>query len=100
MGQNGFKLDGRTDESFTISGSLGRALSRTATVSFDAYATWFDSGLPGIDDAFSAGIAGNYYQTLWVDRLQGYVALGLFTSDAGAFDDTIASALIGLRYTF
>lgn len=100
VGEGGFTLDERTDESFTVSGSLGRALSRTSTVSLDAYATWFDSGLPGVDDAFSAGISGSYYRTLWTERLQGYVALGLFTSDAGAFDDTIASALIGLRYTF
>ena len=96
----GFTLDGRRDHSFTLNGYLSRALSRTSSVNVDTYAAWFDSGLPGVDESFGAGISGSYYRTLWIDQLQGYGAIGLFTSDSGEFDQTVASGVAGIRYTF
>ena len=30
----------------------------------------------------------------------GYAAVGLYTTDSGDFDQTVASGLIGVRYTF
>lgn len=96
----GFTLDGRRDHSFTVHGYLGRELSHTSGVNVDAYAAWFDSGVPGAENSFGAGVSGSYYRTLWFDHLQGYAAAGLYTSDSGEFDETVASGLIGLRYTF
>lgn len=97
---DGFTLDGRKDHSFILNGYVSRALSRTSSVNVNAYAAWFDSGLPGSPESVGAGISGSYQRTLWIDRLQGYAAAGLFTSDSGDFDSTVASGLVGLRYTF
>jgi hypothetical protein len=96
----GFAADRRTDEAFNIYGSASRDLSRTSTVSVDAFAAWFNSGVPGADDAFSTGLTGSYYHTFLLDRLQGQAALGLFTTESDEFDSTVASALLGLRYNF
>ncbi|HEX8443211.1 MAG TPA: hypothetical protein VF631_06165 [Allosphingosinicella sp.] len=98
--EQGFALDRRTDESFGLYAGATRDLSRTSTVSLDAYANWFDSGLTGAESAFSTGITGGYYQSFLFDRLQAHAALGLFTTDNGEFDSTVASALVGLRYGF
>jgi hypothetical protein len=98
--EQGFALDRRTDESFGLYAGATRDLSRTSSVSVDAYANWFDSGLTGADSAFSTGITGSYYQSFLFDRLQANAAIGLFTTDNGAFDSTVASALVGLRYGF
>jgi hypothetical protein len=57
--------------------------------------------VPGVDEVFSTGLTGSYYQSFLLDRLQGQAALGLFTTDSEVFDDsTILSALLGLRYNF
>ena len=96
----GFALDRRTDESVSLYAGVNRDLSRTSSVSFDGYASWFDSGLAGTDGATSAGITGSYYQSFLFDRLQGQAALGLFTTDSNGIDSTVASALLGLRYNF
>ena len=97
---NRFTLDGVVDESFTLSASASRSLGRTSGVNVDAYASWFDSSIAGSDSAFSTGISGSYYRTLFSDHVQGYVAAGLYTTDSGNFDSTNASGLIGLRYSF
>lgn len=98
--EQGFALDRRTDESFGIYAGATRDLSRTSSVSVDAYANWFDSDIAGAETAFSTGITGSYYQSFLFDRLQAHAALGLFTTDSGEFDSTVASALVGLRYGF
>jgi hypothetical protein len=95
-----FTMDGRADESFTLNGNLSRQLSRSSGLSFDAYASWFDSGVPLSDTSFGAGASASYYQSLFYDRLTGFAAIGLYTTDSGQFDSTSASALVGLRYTF
>jgi hypothetical protein len=101
---DGFGFDGREDESFTINGYLSRALSSTSGIDVNAYGAWFDSDAPGVDGSFGAGISGTYYRTLWIDHLQGFAAVGLFTSDSenfsADFDSTVASGIIGIRYTF
>jgi hypothetical protein len=97
---DGFTLDDRRDHSFTLNGYMGRALSRDSSINLDAYAVWFDPGVPGFDDSFGAGVTGSYYQTLWSEHWRGVAAVGLYTSDSGEFDQTVASGLIGLRYTF
>lgn len=95
-----FTLDGVTDENLSVSANLGRALSRTSSLGFDAYATWFDSSLAGTSDAFGTGITASYYRTFLFDRLRAQAAIGLFTTDSGATDSTALTGLVGLRYTF
>ena len=98
--ERGFALDRRTDESFNLYAGASRDLSRTSTVAVDAFANWYDSGIPGADEAFSTGLTGSYYQSFLLERLQGQAALGLFTTDSDFDDSTILSALLGLRYNF
>ena len=96
-----FSLLGPEEEqSLTVSGSLGRRLSRTSQVGFDAYASWFDTDLAGVDSVFGAGATLSYSRTLMLERLRLLAALGLYHSDDGTVDSTVASALLGLRYTF
>ena len=97
---NGFSLDRLKDESFTISGNLNRALSRTSGLAFDAYASWFDRSVSGFDTSFGAGATASYHRSLFYDRLQAQAAIGVFTTDSGLEDATAAQALIGLRYSF
>jgi hypothetical protein len=96
----GFVLDRVKDESFSLNGYVNRELSRTSGIGVDAYANWFDSSLPGVKGSFGTGIAGNYYRSLFYDRLQAQAAIGLFTTDSGSEDFTGAQALVGLRYSF
>jgi hypothetical protein len=92
----------RTDQSFTLSAGMDRALSRTSSAGVDVYASWYDNDFPGSDPVFATGITGNYYRSLLLERLQMRAALGLYHSDAGQqFDSsTVAAGLLGLRYTF
>jgi hypothetical protein len=95
-----FALHGVTDQSFTLQGNLGRRLTRTSGVDLDAYAAWYDSGLAGSDSSFGAGLTGRYYRNIFRDRLQAQIAAGLYTTQAGEFDASFGSILLGLRYTF
>ena len=93
-------LERVTDQSFSLFGNATRRLGRNASLGFDAYAAWYDSGLAGSDSSFGTGVSANYYRSFLLDRLEGYAAAALFTTDSGDFDTTGASAVIGLRYTF
>lgn len=95
-----FALNGVTDQSFSLSGTLGRRLTRTSGYDLDAYAAWFDSGLAGSDSSFGAGLTGRYYRNIFRDRLQAQVSAGLYTTQAGEFDASYGSILVGLRYSF
>jgi len=93
-------IDPRTDEGFTLNGSASRRLSRTSGVSLDAVANWYDSDRAFFEPLFSSGVTGSYYRTLMFERLQFHAALGLFYTDTGLTDSTVATALVGVRYTF
>ena len=88
------------EQSLTVSGSLNRQLSRTSEVGFDAYASWFDSDAADFDSVFSAGATFSYSRSFLLERLRLLAALGLYHSDDGTLDSTVASGLVGLRYTF
>lgn len=96
----GQSFGAREDRGFTVQGGMGRALSRASGVSFDAYASWYDTDLPLLDDIFTAGATASYYRLLMLDRLRFQAALGLYTTESGGENSTIASGLVGLRYTF
>ncbi|HEX8643369.1 MAG TPA: hypothetical protein VF702_05580 [Allosphingosinicella sp.] len=93
-------LDPRTDQSFVLNAGASRRLSRYSGVSLDASASWYDSDRPLFEPVFSSGVTGSYYRSLMFERLQFHAALGIFYTDSGPIDSTVASALIGLRYTF
>lgn len=91
---------GREDQGFQVYGSVGRELSRSSEINFDAYASWFDSDARGIGEVTSVGGTVSYSRRLLLDRLQLIGALGLYHDDGAFGDSTIATGLIGLRYTF
>jgi len=95
-----FALDGVTDQSFSLQGNLGRRLTRSSGYDLGAYAAWFDSGLADADSSFGAGLTGRYYRNIFRDRLQAQISAGLYTTQAGEFDASYGSILVGLRYTF
>ncbi|HET9638871.1 MAG TPA: hypothetical protein VFP12_06660 [Allosphingosinicella sp.] len=95
-----FALNGVTDQSFSLQGNLGRRLTRSSGYDFNAYAAWFDSGLADADASFGAGLTGRYYRNVFRDRLQAQITAGLYTTQAGEFDASYGSILVGLRYTF
>ena len=97
---NIFALHDVTDQSFSLQGNLGRKLTRTSGIDLDAYAAWFDSGITDSDASFGAGLTGRYYRNIFRDRLQAQIAAGLYTTQAGEFDASYGSILVGLRYTF
>lgn len=87
------------DEVYSIYGTVGRQLSRTSEVNFDAFASWYDSDA-NVNTVSSLGATLSYQRSLLLERLQLMAALGLYHSDDGVEDSTNASALGGLRYTF
>lgn len=93
-------LGGGSDENFGVSANFGRQLSRDSQLGIDAYASWFDTDQPGFDTVFSTGATISYSRQLLLQRLRLLASLGLYHSDDGTLDSTIASALLGLRYTF
>lgn len=97
---NIFSRDRVTDESFTIQGNLGRRLTSNSGINANAYTGWYDGGAPGSGASWSSGVTGSYYRTVMDDRLQANIAAGLYHVDAGPFDSTVASILLGLRYGF
>jgi hypothetical protein len=95
-----FVLNGVTDHSFSLQGNVGRKLTRTSGVNFDAYAAWYDSGILGADGSFGSGVSGNYYRSLMGDRLQANLSAGIYTVQSGDFDGTAGSIVFGLTYGF
>ena len=95
-----FALHDAVDQSATIEGRLGRRLTRTSGIDFDAYASWYDSGIGGNDPVFSTGVSATYYRSFLLDRLQAEASVGIYNSKDGSESSTVASALLGLRYGF
>ena len=93
-------LEGVTDQSFSLSASASRDLSRDSSFGVGAFAGWYDSGIDGLDNSFNTGVTANYQRRLFLDRLRANVAAGLYTSQAGEFDSTVGSILFGLSYAF
>jgi len=91
---------GGSDESLSLNASAGRRLSRTSEVNFSAFASWFDTDRADFERVFSTGATASYSRSLLLDRLRLLAAIGLYHSDDGTLDSTVASGLLGLRYTF
>jgi len=88
------------DEDFSVYGNLSRRLSRTSSIAFDAYASWYDNDLANFDAVTSQGATLSYSRSFMLERLQLLAALGIYRSDDGTDSSTNGSATAGLRYTF
>jgi hypothetical protein len=93
-------LGATRDEDVSVYGNLGHRLSRTSSVNFDAYASWYDNNLPGSDAVTSEGATFSYSRTFLLEHLQLQAALGLYHADDGNVSSTNGAASAGLRYTF
>ena len=88
------------DENFGLYASAGRQLGQTSELNLDAFATWFDSDLAAVDSLFSTGGTVSYRRSFLFERLQFLSSVGLYHSEGGPADSTVASGLVGLRYGF
>ena len=93
-------LGATRDEDVSVYGNVGRRLSRTSSVNFDAYASWYDNDLPGSASVTSEGATLSYSRTFLLEHLQLQAALGLYHSGDGTVSSTNGAASAGLRYTF
>ena len=93
-------LGATRDEDASVYGNVSRRLSRTSSVGFDAYASWYDNDLPGSDSVTSEGATLSYRRSFMLEHLQFLAALGLYHSDNGTVSSTNGAASAGLRYTF
>lgn len=96
----GFTGFASEDDGASVYGSFGRRLSRTSQVDLSAYASWYGNDVPGDPNVTGVGATLSYSRTMLLERLRLLAALGIYHTDSGATDSTVASALAGLRYTF
>ena len=88
------------DEDVSVYGNVSRRLSRTSSVNFDAYASWYDNDLPGSDSVTGQGATLSYGRSFMLEHLQFMAALGFVHSNDGTVSSTNGAASAGLRYTF
>ncbi|MEL7445504.1 MAG: preprotein translocase subunit YajC [Pseudomonadota bacterium] len=94
--------DGLTDESYYVTGSLGREIGQNASLQANAYINWFDNGsLDGGGDLTAYGASAAYSRSI-AGNLSARAALAVdyFDSEFSAEDFAFATALLGLRYDF
>ncbi len=89
----------QSDEVWSVYGSVGRQLSRTSEVNFDAFASWYSNDV-NPDSVRTLGATLSYNRSLLLERLQMLASVGIYNTDDGTDSATNASALGGLRYTF
>jgi len=96
----GFTGFASEDDAASVYGSVGRRLSRDSQVDLSLYASWYGNDVPGEANVTGLGATVSYSRNLLLERLRMIAALGIYHTDSGATDSTVASALAGLRYTF
>lgn len=94
------QLDGLKDKNLWLSAYVSVRLSEQSLISAQTYANWSKSGLVVDGDGFGVG-ASLAYQRMLTRRLSATAAIGIdgYTREARQ-DYWVASALIGLRYSF
>lgn len=92
---------GVVDENLWVAGFLSRQIDADSTVRADVRANWFQSGSGTAGDGTVIGATASYYRNL-TQRLSATAAVGVdgIDRDAPLPDQWIASALLGLRYSF
>lgn len=92
---------GTIDENWWAAGFLRQQLDQNSGIRADLYANWFQSGSALSGDGTALGASASYYRNL-TRRLSANAAVGIdgIDRDAPLTDQWIASALLGLRYSF
>jgi hypothetical protein len=93
--------NGVIDENYWLAGFLSRRIDENSGLRADVRANWFESGSSFDSDATAIGATASYYRNL-TRRLSATAAVGIDGVDREAplTDAWIASALLGLRYSF
>lgn len=93
--------NGVVDENYWAAAFINRRLDRNSGIRGDLYANWFQSGSSFAGDGTALGASASYYRNL-TRRLVANAAVGIdgIERDAPLTDQWIASALLGLRYSF
>lgn len=93
--------NGVVDENTWLAGFVNYRLDRDSGIRGDVYANWFQSGSTLSGDGTALGASASYYRNL-TRRLTATAALGVdgIDRDAPLVDEWIASALVGMRYSF
>ena len=89
-----------TDQSFSLQASVNRQLSRNSGIGVDAIAGSFKGGAAGAGSSLNTGISAGYTRTLINDRLSASLSGGVYHVNGGDYDNSVASVLFGLRYSF
>ena len=93
-------IDGLTDDSFFALAYLGKNIGQRTRFESNVYASYTDPGFAGANDTLSTGANAALYQQI-IRGLSASAAVGLDSYNQEDFDsDLIASALLGLRYSF
>lgn len=94
-------INGTIEENYWLAGYVTRRLDEQSGIRADAYANWFRSGSSFDGDTTVVGATASYWRTLG-RHLSAHAALGIngINREAPLTDAWIASALVGMRYTF
>jgi hypothetical protein len=92
---------GVIEENYWLAAFVSQKLDRDSGIRADAYVNWFQSGSSFAGDAAVVGATASYYRNL-TRRLSANAAVGIngIDREAPLLDEWIASALLGLRYSF
>ena len=94
------QVDGVTDENYFAVGSLGTNIDRRTRFESNVYASYFDSGFASSEDVLQTGANAALYRQI-IRGLSASAAVGLDSFRQEDFDsELMASALLGLRYSF
>jgi hypothetical protein len=92
--------NGVLDESYYVNAGLNGPIDRRSSFAISAYSAWFESGTTGTGNTTAMGANASYFRNL-TDRLAASAAIGIDSFNQTLLEDqTIASGLVGLRYSF
>lgn len=91
--------NGAVDESYYANLGIGISLDALSSLNLNGYASYLDQGGSELNDALLLGASAAYSRTLF-RNLSARAALSVDRVDAVDFDETNASALVGVRYDF
>ncbi|HEU0043591.1 hypothetical protein [Sphingomonas sp.] len=96
----GITIYGLEDDSYYAQAFFSRALSPVSSFDVQAFADYYEPGLAGSEDVFSAGATASYGHQF--GRLSTNASLGIYHFRVGDGIDTSwrAQALLGARYSF
>ena len=92
--------NGTLDESYFVDAGINGPIDRRSSFAISTYAALFQNGVSDLQDITTVGANASYFRNL-TDRLVATAAVGLVSVNRKVVeDDTIASGLVGLRYSF